>query len=69
MSFHEHADVGRVGIACRLLVAEHRLHPEQFARPMTSVAEEIIGLGHVVAVEAVGAGIADAMFEREGSDE
>ena len=63
------SDIGRVRIACCLLVAEHRLHPERFAELMTSVAEEIISLGHEVAVEAVGAGIADGMIEKEGTDD
>ncbi len=59
----------RVRNACRILIAEHRLHPEQFIESMTSVAEEIIDLGHEAAVEAVGGGIADGMFERETDDE
>ena len=36
---------------------------------MTSVADELIDLGRRVAVAAVGADVADGMFEREGSED
>ena len=56
---------GRIRIATRILIAERRLHPEQIVDSMTAIAEKVC-VHPLVAVEAVAAGIADGMAQREG---
>ena len=58
-------EVGRVRIATRILIGERRLHPEQVVDAMSAIAEEVC-IHPAIALEAVAAGIADGMAQREG---
>jgi hypothetical protein len=59
------ADVGRVRIACRILIIHRHLHPEQIYDPMLSVAHMVCPHPST-AEEVVACGIADGLAAREG---
>jgi hypothetical protein len=58
-------DVGRVRIACRILIIHRHLHPEQIYDPMLSVAHMVCPHPST-AEEVVACGIADGLAAREG---